>query len=259
MLGVPTADTPKLRRWSVDLGTYVLIMPSVADRYERANTALGEMKDYFLSLIAHYRGNPSQSGICTLLEYASPSTPEALSDEDIAAAAMLLLFAGHETTTNLITNGMYALLRNPAELKRLSQAPERVESAIEEFLRFESPAQMIVRIAMKDMQVGDQVIRNGERIYAVLQAANRDPAHVAGPDQLDIQRTNTDHMAFGHGMHFCVGAPLARMVAQATFGVLFSRLTDFECIGGEPEWHDALVVRAMKALPIGFRVNGAQS
>ena len=258
MLGVPEADTPKLRRWSVDLGTFVLIMPSVADRYQRAHAALGEMQDYFLSLIARYRDEASPSGISTLLEYADPALPEALSDEDIAAAAMLLLFAGHETTANLITNGMFALLKNPSELERLTASPTLIEGAVEEFLRFESPAQMIVRIAQADMQIGGQSIRAGDRIYAALQAANRDPQHFAQPDQLNIQRTNTDHMAFGHGMHFCVGAPLARMVAQATFEVLFARLTDFEWIGEEPEWHDALVVRAMKALPIGFRAHRSQ-
>ena len=254
MLGVPAEDTPKLRRWSVDLGTFVLIMPSVTDRYERANAALGEMLNYFLGLVEHYRKNPGRSGISTLLEYAVPGTPEALSDEDIAAAAMLLLFAGHETTTNLITNGMYALLRNPAEMARFSTKPEAIESAVEEFLRFESPAQMIVRIALKDLAVGGETIRKGERIYAVLQAANRDPDHFADPDRLDIGRDNVDHMAFGHGLHFCVGAPLARMVSQATFEALFSRLTDFQLTGhDDPDWHDALVVRAMKALPVSFR------
>ena len=253
LLGVPVADTEKLRKWSVEVGTFVLFSRSAEDRYARAHRALDEMQDYFVALTGRYRSDPQPCGIATLLGFSDPEGPFGLSDEEIAAAAMLLLFAGHETTTNLIANGMYALLHHPDQLDRLAREPDLIPSAVEEFLRFESPAQTIIRIALEETTVGGQQIRAGDRVYAVLLAANRDPAHFQAPQRLDIGRGNNGHMAFGHGMHFCVGAPLARLEAQIAFEALLARLTDFALDGDAPEWDDHLITRALKALPITFR------
>ena len=147
-----------------------------------------------------------------------------LSTEELFATAVLLFIAGHETTANLIGNGVLALLRHPAELQRLREDPTLIQSAVEELLRYDSPVQRVSRIANEDVAIGDRLIPNGSLVLALLGSANRDPVHFAEPDRLDVTRQDNRHLAFGWGIHFCLGAPLARLEGQIAIGTLLRRL-----------------------------------
>jgi cytochrome P450 len=177
-----------------------------------------------------------------------------LSEEELFANANLLLVAGHETTTNLIGNGMLALLQHPEELERLRTDPSLVHGAIEEFLRYSSPVQFTHRIALEDVPLGGKTIRRGQLVFLFLAAANRDPDHFPDADRLDVTRTIHRHLAFGMGHHFCLGAPLARMEAQIAFTTILRRLSNLRLTADKPVYRDNFNLRGLNSLPIDFDV-----
>ncbi|MFC3231169.1 cytochrome P450 [Marinibaculum pumilum] len=257
MLGVPWADIEHLKRWSDDLAKFVLYGMMGPAEYRRADAAIAEMTAYFTDLIAERRRNPGDDVVSGLV--GAEERGDFLSVDELVATCVLLLFAGHETTTQLIGNGLLALLQNPAELERLRSLrhdPEAVAIAVEEMLRFDGPSLAQVRLAGEDIPLPDgQVMRAGDRVFQMLAAANRDPQQFADPDRFDVGRADAKaHLAFGYGIHFCIGAPLARMEGQILFPILLERLADLQLETEVPRFTRSLVVRGLTALPVSFRV-----
>jgi cytochrome P450 len=169
-----------------------------------------------------------------------------LSDEEVVANTIVTMVGGQETTTNLIGNGLLALLRHPDEMERLRADPSLTPSAVEELLRYESPSQHTARMAPKDLELGGRSIQKRQAVIAVMGAANRDPARFPDPDRLDLGRTDNRHVAFGWAAHFCFGAPLARMEGQLAFGKLLQRRLQ----PGPVTWRQNLGLRGLTALPV---------
>lgn len=253
LLGVPPDDFALLKRWSDDLATVVGTAFSTPDKYTRAAASWSAMRDYFGTLIAARRAEPKRDALGDMIQAHGEDV--LLDDEELIANAVLLLFAGHETTTNLIANAILALICNPGELSRLVDDSAIAESAVEEFLRYDGPVQALTRIAREDVKLGGRPIRGGERLILVLNAANRDPEQFPEPDRLDLGRDPNRHIAFGYGIHFCLGAPLARLEARIALPRLAARLPSLTLATPELEWIDSLVFRGMKALPVRFRAS----
>jgi cytochrome P450 len=175
---------------------------------------------------------------------------DALSDGELLATSNLILIAGHETTTNLIGNGMLALLREPEQLERLRADPSLVPSAVEELLRFDGPVQATIRVATEDVAFDDQVIPAGSLVMVNIGAANRDPEVFADPDRLDIGRNPNPHLGFGFGAHFCMGAPLARLEAQIAIGELVRRFPKLALVDDAPAYRENPILRGLKKLEL---------
>ena len=195
-------------------------------------------------------GDPTDDFIGRLV--VAHDDEEKLTDDELLAAVNLLLLAGNETTTNLIGNGTLALLRNPDQLDKLRNRPELVETAVEEFLRYDGPVQATARVATERTEIGGKTIEPGELTMVILAAANRDPAQFPEPDTLDIERSPNDHVAFGEGLHFCLGAPLARAEGQIAFRSLLERMPELRLATEEPEWGGNFILRGLKSLPVAF-------
>jgi len=250
MLGVPPEQRDTFKRWSDDIVATLggpLVAPEVQ---ERGRKSVEEMGAYFTHVIAERRQAPKDDLLSRLI--AAEERGEMLSEQEMLATCILLLAAGNETTTNLIGNGTLALLRNPEQLDLLRKRPELVESAVEEFLRYDGPVQGTARVAMADVEIGGQAIKEGQLAFTMLAAADRDPAIFSRPEALDITRTDNRHMAFGYGIHFCLGAPLARAEAQIAFATLLRRLPELRLDVEEPQWGGTFILRGLKRLPVAF-------
>jgi cytochrome P450 len=183
---------------------------------------------------------------------AAEDAGEKLSQEELMSTCILLLVAGTETTTNLIGNSIYALLRNPGQMRRLREDPSLIETAVEEFLRYETPVQLTGRVAGEDVEIRGKRIRQGQPVGLLMGAANRDPDEFKHPDQLDIGRTPDRHSAFSFGPHYCVGSPLARLEAQVAITTLLERMPKLQLRTSDFEWRDTLNNRGLKTLPVVF-------
>lgn len=247
LMGVPPEDRDQLVRRSDEL---VELLDPLSGREgldppKRASRALAE---YFRGLLAERRREPRDDLLSAML--AAEEQGERLQEGELLSLCELILAAGNETTRNLIGNGVLALIRHPEERKRLQEEPALLPSAVEEFLRFDGPIQMTDRVATEDCEIGGQRIRAGQLVGVLLGSANRDPERFADPDRLDVGRGDNRHLAFGHGLHFCLGAGLARLEAQVAIGALLRRFPDFR---GEPEptgWKNSVVLRGPTGLPL---------
>jgi cytochrome P450 len=255
LLGVPAEDFWRLKSWSDDLAMVVGSAQSSPDKHVRAARGWHAMRAYFGALIAARRAAPSRDALGDMIRARDADAQ--LDEEELIANTVLLLFAGHETTTHLIANGMLALLRHPDQLARLRREPELIESAVEELLRYDGPVQALTRIAREAVVIGGQSIRAGERLVLVLNAANRDPEQFAEPDRLLLDREPNRHVAFGYGIHFCLGAPLARLEAKLALPRLIARLPELAVATPRPEWLDSLVLRGMHRLDVTFAAHEA--
>jgi cytochrome P450 len=179
---------------------------------------------------------------------------DVFSEDELIATCSLLLFAGHETTSNLIGNGVWALLTHPAELRRLVDAPHLVETAVEEMLRWDGPSHALARLVATDVDLAGKRLKQGDRVFAMMNAANRDPAVFADPDRFDVARTPNKHLTFAAGIHFCLGAPLARLEGQIAVAALLRRLGDLRLAAQELDWLDSMILRGVKSLKVTFRV-----
>lgn len=254
LLGVPMEDVDLLKRWSDDLGAFVLTARATPDKYARAEAAAKEMRDYFGALVAARRAKPGEDAASWLI--ASSDRENRLTSDELVATCVLLLFAGHETTTHLIGNGLHALLLHPNEMARLrarKDDPGFVETAVEEMLRWDGPSLAQVRIAAEDVDWNGTRIAKGERVFLMLAAAGRDPAVFADPDRFDLSRDPNPHLAFGFGIHFCVGAPLARLEARIAFPKLLAAFARIDPVpGAKLAWSDNLVVRGLHELEVAL-------
>lgn len=252
MIGVPREDRGAFKTWSDDLASFIGSALTTPDRYTRAAGAVTAMAEYFRRMIPARRANPREDIMSALV--AAREREDALDEDELVASCILLLFAGHETTTNLIGNGVLALLRHPAQAWALRDDPDLTGSAVEEILRYDGPTGVMVRVAVQDVKLEGRTIRRGDRVFTMINAANRDPRQFEEPDRLDLARANNRHIAFGYGIHFCLGAPLARLEAQIALPALLRELAEPALDGGEPAWLESLVFRGVKSLPVTFSV-----
>ncbi|HEY0507344.1 MAG TPA: cytochrome P450 [Blastococcus sp.] len=247
LLGVPEVDRPLLRPWSnaiVKMYEY----GRTAEIEDSAERAADEFVGYLRALADQRRRAPGEDLLSHLVSVRD-SEGDRLTEDELVTTCILLLNAGHEATVNVSGNGLLALLRHPDQLKRLRADPGDLPTAIEELMRFDSPLQLFERTATEDVEIGGITVARGQKIAALLGSANRDPAVFDEPDRLDVGRSENPHISFGAGVHFCIGAPLARVELQATFGALLDRTSSLE-LGGEPVRRPEFVIRGLRDLPV---------
>jgi cytochrome P450 len=247
LLGVPTRDQAGFREWSTTLVGGAAVGP---DAWVGAATALVA---YVRELVTTKRAHPADDLMSALV--AARDGADRLTEDELTSMVFLLLVAGHETTVNLIGNGTLALLQNPDQLQKLKDDPSLIKPAIEELLRYDGPVETSTeRFAREDLAIGDTVIPKGEMVMVVIAAADHDPERFPEPDALDIARADNKHLAFGKGIHHCLGAPLARMEGQIALGTLLRRMPNLR-LKGSPEsltWRPGLVLRGLRSLPVEF-------
>jgi hypothetical protein len=250
LLGAPEEGREQFMRWSKTIVDFVGTGHADEARALANEQTLKEFRDFLEPIIRDRRAHPQDDLISIL---ASSDEGERLTDDEIVSTCIVLLFAGHETTANLIGNGLLALLRHPEQLALLRAEPELMASAVEELLRYDSPVQRNRRLAMQDMTFGGKEIRQGDSVLVFMGSANRDPARFSDPDALDITRLPNPQMAFGHGIHFCAGAALTRLEAPIALRALLDRFPSLRLADGFDErWHRNITFRGLQSLELGI-------
>jgi cytochrome P450 len=243
---VPEADRPLLRPWSnaiVKMYEY----ERTAQRQGQAVAAAREFADYVRGLARDRRVEPGDDLISHLAQIEDGG--ERLSENELVASAILLLNAGHEASVNVFGNGVVALFRNPAELARVRTDPSVVETAVEEMIRYDAPLQLFERTATADLDLDGVLVNRGEKVAALLGAANRDPAVFVDPDRMDVTRDPNPHLGFGAGIHFCLGAPLARLELQMSVPALLARFPRLE-LAEVPQLRPTFVLRGYQSVRV---------
>jgi len=253
MLGIPEEHREAFYAGSRDGGRILDPVPLTAEEIAQANTGNAMAKMYFEQLFELRRRSPGNDLTTQLIQ--AEEAGDKLSNEEMTANIILLFGAGHETTVNLIGNGLLALYRNPDQLALLQANPSLITNAIEEFLRYDSSVQMTGRVALEEIEdLGGKRVPKGESVLCLLGSANRDPAvYPDRPDRLDITRPNVKPLSFGGGIHFCLGAQLARIEAEVAIATLLRRLPDLRLDDAEnPQWRPTFVLRGLKQLPANW-------
>jgi pimeloyl-[acyl-carrier protein] synthase len=248
LLGVPPTDRDQLKAWSEDFAEMLGNFQHNPDRFTRVLRSLEEMLAYFRDAVRREREHPGDGLIHALT--TAEIDGDRFTDDEVVANTIVTMVGGQETTTNLIGNGMLALLRHPDQLDRLRADLTLIPSAVEELLRYESPSQHTARLAPHDVELGGKLIRTRQAVIAVMGAANRDPARFPDPDRLDIGRADNRHLAFGWASHFCFGAPLARIEGQVAFEKLIARFPHLRPAPGPVTWRHNLGLRGLTTLPV---------
>jgi cytochrome P450 len=250
LLGVPESDRagfqPLVRRLTVGIEPF-----ADNDAMRAALEAQDEARAYFAELLARRRAEPAED-MLTALAHARESD-DSLTDDEVIATSILLFAAGFETTTNLIGNGLLALLQHPAEFDRLRADPSLAQSATEELLRWDSPVQMNARVALEPAEVAGEEVTPGQMILVLQGAANRDPDRFVDPDRLDIGRADSGPISFGGGAHHCLGAPLARLEGEIVFASLARRFAAIELESDTLDWKPGITLRGLAALPVSLK------
>jgi pimeloyl-[acyl-carrier protein] synthase len=256
MLGVAGSDQQQFKAWSDDIAMGLAGLDSARNKeelfalYDLAQKSFLALAAYFREKVAELRLKPRENLLSALIQ--AEERGDRLTEHELFANCVLLMIAGHETTTNLIGNGILALLRNPDQKQTLALNPDLIVSAIEELLRYDSPIQKMARIALRDIDIGGRQITQGQLVCFSFAAGNRDPEQFAAPAQLDIARRPNRHLAFGHGLHYCVGAALARVESQIAIDRILKTLPGITLESEDLEWNRNLTLRGLKSLPVLF-------
>lgn len=252
MLGVPEEDHPEFRAWSQVLVKSLDPDIGVApEELQRRMKAIVESKAYFRNLIAKRREDPRDDILSALI--AAEEEGDKLSEAELISISRLILIAGHETTVNLIGNGVLQLLRHPDQLAKLQADPAGLaRGAVEETLRYDPPVQFDGRICVESVDIAGTRIEAGQFVLMLLGAANRDPAKFEDPDVFDITRNDDRHLAFGYGIHFCLGAPLARAEGEIALRTMAERFSDWRLLNENPPYKEMITLRGLESLPVGF-------
>lgn len=250
MMGLPTSDMAKVRQWSLDIGNGFDSIIGSDQVHAAQRQALGAYLDYVKTAIRAKRNHPGMDIISALnLAHEQGS----ISEDELTGMIGFLIFAGHETTINLIGNGMLTLLQHQAQWQLLKDKPQLIESAIEEILRFESPEQRSsFRMLKKDMTIGGHKIAAGEQVGVIIGAANRDSAVFNNPHQFDITRTPNKHLAFGSGVHQCLGLHMAKLEAKIAITTIMQRVPNIHLLQELPKWRRNSFFRGLETFPAGI-------
>jgi hypothetical protein len=248
MLGIPQELRDTFVEWSRAIAVFRGSPERSVEQARAAQDALIELTDFFRKTVAERRRNKGNDLISLLIDIEEEG--EVLTEEELYAQCIALLFAGHETTRNLIGNGMYTLLQHPEETAELREKPEMIRTAVEEILRYESPVQFTARVLKEDIEVCGQRIPKKWTMLCMLGAANRDPRKFKDPDKLNLKRLNNEHLAFSAGPHFCIGAQLARLEGQVALLNLVQRFPDMKIAAPRPQWASTFGFRGLQSLPV---------
>lgn len=250
MLGVPLEMRGQFNQWVDVINAFLGSRRPDPDEGREAQAKLMELLDYFRQLLSDRRQHPQDDLVSRLAE--AEEGGNRFSEPEILATCQTLLTAGYETTIGLIGSGLLSLVRNPGQFEKLKADPSLTKSAIEEFVRYESPIQRMLRVATEDIDLDGKQIRRGQLVAAMIGAANRDPAQFSDPDRLDIARRENNHIAFGNGIHHCLGAPLARLEGEIAINAVLSRCPDLRLTDETPVWRKNIMIRNLKSLPVVF-------
>lgn len=256
LLGVPGSDQRQFKEWSDDIALALSGIDTGATKeelfalYDVAQKSFLALSDYFKEKVVELRLKPQDNLLSALAQ--AQAQGDRLTEDELFANCVLLMIAGHETTTNLIGNGILALLQNPSQQEALNSNPELIVSAVEELLRYDSPVQKMGRIALADIEVAGKEIKKGQLVCFCFAAGNRDPEQFESPERLDITRRPNRHLAFGHGLHYCVGAALARLEGQIAVRSVLRCLPGLQLASENLEWHRNFTLRGLKSLPVTF-------
>ena len=250
LLGVPVADQDRFKDWSDGILSFQGTGRTTVETLDRAQRDLLEMRAFLTDLLAQRRRTPTDDLLGRMV--AAEEEGDKLSSAELLTTCVTLLTAGHETTTNLIGNGLFTLLRHPEQLARLRADESLMAVAVEEMLRYESPLQRNPRRVAEDLEFGGQRLRRGDFVLQILASANHDPAVFPEPERFDITRQPNRHLAFGHGIHFCLGAPLARIEAPVVIGTVLRRFPHLRLTGDAPQWQEHGLLRSLRTMPVAF-------
>lgn len=248
MLGAPREELSRLKRLSDEMALFIGSARDAPEKYQRAGAATREMAELFRELITARRAAPQRDLLSELV--ALDDAGDRLSDDELVATCVLLLFAGHETTTHHLANGLLALLRFPDELMKLRANRALAPAAVEELLRYDGPIGAQVRIVQEAHMLHGRQLNPGDRVFLLMNAANRDPRAYDEPDRVDLARNGVPHLTFGFGTHICLGFPLARLEGQVALPAVLARWRRLELASERLEWMDSMVLRGMKAMPL---------
>lgn len=248
MLGISGAGQDQLIQWSDAIAAFIGNPRRTLEQIQCAQQAVVALMEFFRGAVADRRQKRGSDLISLLLDIEEDG--EVLTEEELYAQCVMLLFGGHETTRNLIGNGMQVLLQHPEELSRLRDKPEMIRSAVEELLRYESPVQYAGRMVKEEMEFRGAYLRQGDVVAFMLGAANRDPQQFKDPNRLDLARLNNAHLAFGAGPHFCIGNQLARLEGQVAILRMVQEFPRMRLMAPQPEWAPNIGLRGLKALPV---------
>ncbi|MBI4673902.1 MAG: cytochrome P450 [Chloroflexi bacterium] len=250
LLGLPLSCRADFKQWSDDLFATLGVVRYDPQVMTQALASLDQATALLRDLYDQARKEPKDDLFTALATVAEEGTR--LSHAELFANTVILLAAGHETTTNLIGNDTLALLRNPEQMQRLRQDPTLIENAVEEVMRYDNPVQVTYRVAAENVALDGKEIQRGQIVNLLLGAANRDPAQFADPDHFDITRAELHHMGFGAGIHYCIGSPLARLEGQIAFDTLLRRFPNLHLATDTLEWQTHPTFRGLKSLPVAF-------
>ncbi|WP_308129848.1 cytochrome P450 family protein [Kitasatospora aureofaciens] len=243
LFGIPDDDRAHVTAWFRVLG-------NLSEDVEQAEAVVGQFEDYLSRLIHRRRAEPGDDLISALV--TAQARGDQLTDEELLSTCFMLITAGDETTTNLIGNGTLALLRHPGQLARLRAEPALIRQAVDELVRYDTPTQVIIRAVAEELRIGGRTLPEGDLVYLVLAATNRDPERFDDPDRLDLTRPGNRHLSFGNGPHFCLGGPLARLEAETAIGTLVRRLPELRLTGDPLNWRPNPLQRRLAALPVAY-------
>jgi cytochrome P450 len=249
VVGVPSADHERFYAWANALGAAVESTPNPA-ALALASRGLRAASNYLHALLAQRKESPADDLLSALIGADPNDAP--LGEEEIIGLNLLLLLAGHETATHLIANGLLALLEHPDQVERLHHNLGLWPTALQELLRYASPLHGVLRTATEDLVLSGKLIRQGERVVICLAAANRDPEMFRDPEQLDVGRTPNPHLAFGRGIHFCVGASLAELIADTAIRGMFQRFPRLRLASPNVQWQGNYLFRRLRTLRVLF-------
>ena len=248
MLGIPREDRGHVHEWSDDIAGFLSSGAVTPEKTEHAQQSVLAAKEYLLDLAARRRSVPQDDLMTALVE--AEHEGDRLSGDELISMVVQLFFAGFETTEGLIGNAVLALLRFPDQLELLRSDSSLIEGAVEEFLRYDNSVMRQARVANVDLKLRGQRIERGQYVALFIGAANRDPEQFPEPDQLDIKRRENKHVAFGHGIHFCIGGPLARIETQLAINSILRRIPNMRLAEQDLEWDELLALRKLKSLQL---------
>jgi cytochrome P450 len=251
LMGAPEEDLERIKAWSDRLAAYLGGAVDERDNFAEASAGVAGLVDYFHALLRERERHPCDDLMTLMLR--AEHEGDHLTHDEVVANCILLLFAGHETTTNLLGNGLFHLLCHPAQATLLRAEPALLHGAVEELLRYDGPVPATVKVATEDVPWHGRTIRRGDMVVPLMASANRDPRQFPDPDTLDVRRAPERHVAFAAGIHYCLGAWLARLEARVVLETVLRRLPDLTLTATTPRWKPMIFLRGLEALPLRWR------